>query len=203
MRRYLRLLVWLGSVPVLSCSGEHGPEAAQAPAPAAKSDLEILLDQVRTNPRDAGAWFHLADLYERANLYQEEADALEQVIALDPKMGYAYVKLGTTCNRLGAYQRAVESFERAEKYVARLPVLYNNLALSYGKLGKTDAQVAALRKAIALRPSYATAHYNLGMALLARGDREGARKEQRTLQDLDEGAAASLKKEIDAPRAGR
>ena len=115
-------------------------------------------------------------------------------------MGYAYFKLGTTYNRVERYQDAVANFQKATRYVHNQPMVYNNLAISYGKLGKTDEEIAALKKAVAMRPKYSIARFNLGMALLKKNDRTGARIQYDALKNLDEGLAAALKKEIDSKR---
>ena len=77
---------------------------------------------------------------------------------------------------------------------------YNNMGISYGKLGKINEEIAALRKAVSLRPGYAIAHFNLSMAYLKQGRRENALNEYRAVKDLDEGLAATLKKELDRKR---
>ncbi len=178
----------------MACTEEPPP----APAPAPPTDVEVLRERVAAQPDDADAWLHLAGVYDRISLYEDEADALRRVVALRPADGSVYVKLGTTYGRLGRHQEAVEAFSRAERTVKDQPVLYNNLAISYGKVGRTSDEIAALRKAIALRPRYAVARFNLGMALLRKGDRAGAAKELRALEEFDEGAAASLRKAIEA-----
>jgi len=180
----------------LACSDtRRPPPVAHVTEP---SDVDVLREHVAREPGDSAAWFHLADLYERAGLYPEEVEALRKVLALDPAMAYAHLKLGNAYNRLGDHPAAVESLLRAEKTIKNQPVLYNNLGVSYGRVGRSGDELTALRKAIALRPRYATAHFNLGMALLARGDRAAAAEECRVLDGFDEGAAASLRKEIDA-----
>ncbi len=200
MMRWTRAVVLLSAASLAPSCSDEAPRRS-APLQAQPSDLDVLREQLAKDPKNADAWFHLADLYERANLYREQVTALREVIALQPQMGFAHFKLGTALNRLQQYEEAVKSFTKAEMYVKNQPMLYNNLAVSYGKLGKTREEIAALRKAIALRPRYAVAHYNLGMALLRKGDRKGAGEELRILEDFDEGAAASLRKEIDV--AGR
>ncbi|HET9753563.1 MAG TPA: tetratricopeptide repeat protein [Myxococcales bacterium] len=169
-----------------------------APPPAQPSDVEILMEQVRKAPDDADAWFRLADLHERASSYEEEAGALRKLVELRPQMGYARFKLGTTYNRLGRWAEAVEQFEAARKSIGGQPPLHNNLAVAYGKLGRIAEEIEALEKAIALRPDYATAHYNLGMARLRQGRQREAVREYVILQDIDGGAALTLKKAIDA-----
>jgi tetratricopeptide (TPR) repeat protein len=180
---------------LLSCSRE--PEKSQEPASAEKSLFEEVKEQTIKNPKDADAWYHLANLYENAQMHQEEMTALQKVIEIDPAKGYAYVKLGNAYNRLGRPQDAVTSFKTALKYFPKDPVLYNNLAVSYGKLGKTDEEIAFLEKAIALRPHYATARHNLGMTMLKIGKRGEALKQYHELNKFDTVVASSLKKEID------
>jgi tetratricopeptide (TPR) repeat protein len=192
---------WLCAAALLACSEEAPPPAPSEPAPA--SDLEVYRARVATDPADADAWFHLADAFERAALFEDEADALRRVVALRPEMTWAHVKLGTTYNRLGRWREAVESFERARPEADRQPVLHNNLAIAYGKLGRSADEIASLRRAIALRPRYAVARHNLGVALLARGDRAGAREQVEALHAFDEGAASSLARAVDANRGGR
>lgn len=171
--------------------------AEVAPAFVEPSDTEILRAQVKTNPADADAWYHLADLYDRSSDYTEQAAALEHVVALKPGSGYPHFKLGTVYDRLGRHAEAVEQFKVAQRTIPDQPVLHNNLGVAYGKLGKTPLQIASFRQALKLRPDYITAHYNLGMALLRSGNRREAEREYLALKDLDEGAAASLRKELD------
>ncbi len=180
-----------------ACSKDNERPSVQI-APQ-KSDIQVLRERVASNPRDTDAWFHLADLYDRAGMYPEEVDALKKVIALKPKeIGYAYEQLGTAYNRLGKYREAIKPFLKAGKYSPKNPVIYNNLAASYGMVGKTNEQIAALEKAISLRPHYATARYNLGVVLLNKGRRAEALKQYNEIKKFDEGTAQALKKEIDA-----
>ncbi len=193
-----RIFVLVLTVALLAaCSQENERPSVQVGQK--KSAIEVRKEQVASNPRDADAWFHLANLYDGAQMYQEEIDALKTVIALKPKeIGYAYEQLGTAYNRIGKYREAIESFLKAEKYSPKNPVLFNNLAASYGMIGKTNEQIAALKKAISLRPHYATAHYNLGIVYLKHGHRTEALKQYNELNQFDEGTASALKKEIDA-----
>jgi tetratricopeptide (TPR) repeat protein len=175
--------------------GRPGGQALIQTDPLAEVKAELARD-----PRNADAWLHLADLYERSGMYAEEADALTKVLSIDPTRGFAYLKLGTTFNRLGRYADAVTQFQKAKQYLSKNPVLYNNLAFSYGKINKTDEQIASLKQAIVLRPGYATARYNLGMAYLKQKRKVDALKQYDALKNIDMATAVSLKKEIDAHR---
>lgn len=176
---------------LVGCSERPEPPR-QAAAPVV-DEMTLLLEAVQKNPRDTDSWMHIADLYERAQAFEREADALQKVLSVEPGRSFAHLKLGNTYNRLGRHEAAVASFLEAEKSRPNDPVLYNNLAFAYGKLGKTREQIAALRRAVTLRPRYATARLNLGTALLKRGDRAGAEEQLAALREFDESAAASLK----------
>lgn len=187
------------SLVMLSCGSEK-EKTAPPPISEEKTLFEEVKAQTAKNPNDAEAWYHLADLYERAEQYREEADALNKVIALKPDRGYVYVKLGTACSRLGRYQDAIKNYLKAKTFFPKNALLYNNLAVAYGKTGRADEEIAALKQAISLRPHYATARFNLGVVYLKKGRRGDALKQYEELKKFDEGAAASLKKEIDAAR---
>jgi tetratricopeptide (TPR) repeat protein len=188
-------ILFMSSFLIFSCS--NNKEQATPPVSTEKNLFEELRDQAARNPKDAEAWYHLSDLYERSEMYREEADALQKIIVIDPKRGYVYVKLGNAYNRLGQYQEAIKNYMKAIEFFPKNPVLYNNLAIAYGKLGKTDDEVIALKKAISLRPRYSTARYNLGIALLKKGKRSEALTQYHELDTFDVSVAAALKKEID------
>jgi len=152
--------------------------------------------QIKENPNDADAWYHLADLYDRNGQYEQSIEAFKKVVELEPDRGYAYFKMGTAYNRLGKADEAVKSHLEALKYLKNNPVIYNNLGIAYGKLGKLDEEIDALKKAIEIRPRYAAARFNLGFTYLKKGDKEGAMQQYQALLELDTNAAAILNKQI-------
>ncbi len=180
------------------CSEKKAP--APAPPVAVKGDMELLVEQGQKDLKDAETWFHIADRYEMAQQYPQQLDALQKVIAAKPEMGYAYFKLANTYNRLGKREEAIKTFLEAKKHLPNNPVLYNNLGWTYGQVGRVKEQIAALRQAITLRSRYATARLSLGLVLLRQGDRKGAEEQQAALLAFDEGAAQTLKKEIEGKK---
>jgi tetratricopeptide (TPR) repeat protein len=180
----------------IACSSE--PEKTPSPVAAEKTLLEELKERTVKNPKDAEAWIHLADLYDRDAMYQEEITALNNVIGADPDKKSIYLNLANTYSRLGRYQDAIANYQKAIHSFPRNPVLYNNLGVAYGKIGEIDEEIGSLKKAISLRTRYATARFNLGMALLKKGSRDLALQQYHELKTFDNGVAESLKKEIDA-----
>ncbi len=201
MRRHL-LCILACCALAAGCSDEREQQGSRAGQTLIETNpLAEVKAEVAKDPKNADAWYHLADLYERGGMYQEETDALLNVISIDPARGAAYLKLGTAYDRLGRYADAIGQYKKAAKYSPRNPVVYNNLAFAYGKTGKTDEQVAALKQAIALRPSYATARYNLGIVYLRLKKKDLALQQYAALKNIDETMANSLKKEIDGGKA--
>ncbi len=183
-----------------ACTKEAPQKKAQERAVnpySAESVFEEVQTQLKKNPNDTDALYHLADLYDRNSQYAEAIDTYKKVVALKPDMGYAYIKMGTAYDRLNKPAEAIAAFRTAERHLPKYPVLYNNMGIAYGRLGSYDNEIAALRKAISLRPTYSTARYNLGMAYLRKHDRQAALKEYEKLKEFDEGTAESLRKEID------
>ena len=181
-----------------ACSSEeHSAGTASSPA-IEKDPLTEVHEQLAKDPRNAEAWFHLAEIQERSGQFSEEIASLKKVLELTPDAGYAYLKLGSAYNRLEKYPDAVASFQKAAKRMPQNAVLFNNMAYSYGKLGKTDEEIDSLKQAIEIRPSYSTARYSLGVAYLKRGMVDEAKKQYDKLRTFDEGAAKSLKTAIDA-----
>jgi len=199
MRSVIGCAAAIALVFVAGCSEKKS--AAPPPPVAVKGDMEELVEKGRGDLKDYETWYHISERYEHAQQYPLELDALQKVIAAKPDMGYAYVKMGNTYNRLGKREEAVKAFLEAQKLLPNLAVLHNNLGWTYGQLGKTKEQVAALRQAVKLSPNYATARLSLGIVLLKQGDRKGAQEQYTALLAFDEGAAADLKKVLDGKRS--
>lgn len=180
---------------LLACSSE--PEKTSSPVVAEKSMLEELKERTAKNPKDAEAWIHLADLYDRDAMYSEELAALKNVIDADPGRKSVYLNLANTYSRLGKYQDAIANYQKVNAFYPKNPVPYNNLGVAYGKIGKIDREISSLKKAISLRTRYATARFNLGMAYLKKGNRDLAQQQYHEINTFDAGVAESLKKEID------
>jgi tetratricopeptide (TPR) repeat protein len=84
------------------------------------------------------------------------------------------------------YQQGLEAFRRRDwpevirqlrwalEYLPKSPAIHNSLGLAY--LGSGDADHAAIefRRAIALKPGFAEAYYNMAQALERRDDEDGA-----------------------------
>jgi tetratricopeptide (TPR) repeat protein len=104
-------------------------------------------------------------LDEAARLYQA-------ILAVQPGHPEALHLLGVVAHQKGDYARAVELIVRAIAGKPGDAMYHANLAEAYRALGRLDEAVASCRAALRLRPDYAEAANNLGLALLGQGKTE-------------------------------
>jgi len=95
------------------------------------------------------------------------------------------------------YDVALPLFEQAIRENPRDAKAWLQAGLCLGKLGRTEAKLRAYRRAIAIDPAFAEAHYSLGISLLLEGEKCGAVHEMRVLKPLDPGLAGRLETLID------
>jgi len=65
------------------------------------------------------------------------------------------------------------------------PETNNNLGKVYYRAKRNKEAVASFKAAIALRPNFAEAHFNLAVAYVALGDKKGVLEEYKTLKTID------------------
>jgi tetratricopeptide (TPR) repeat protein len=76
----------------------------------------------------------------------------------------------------GQLQEALSALEAMIKNYPNTPLLYNISGACHKALGQLDAAVKSYEKALAIKPDYAEAHYNLGNTLNDLGQLEAAVK---------------------------
>lgn len=102
---------------------------------------------------------------------------LARAVSLNPSHAVARLNLGTACRGLGLFEQAIAESLRASALAPELPEIHFNLAVtrdehrtigaaSYDRL----ANEATYRIALALRPTYLKALYNLAASLIGRDE---------------------------------
>jgi uncharacterized protein HemY len=74
----------------------------------AQSRIEIFAEMVKQQPDDAMVWYGLGSEYLKAERWGEAADALRQVVRINPDYTAAYQMLGTALMSEGRGQEARE-----------------------------------------------------------------------------------------------
>ncbi len=72
----------------------------------AQSRLDIFAEMARQQPDDAKIWYGLASEYMKAERWAEAADALRNVVRVNPDYTAAYQLLGTALANQGAPEEA-------------------------------------------------------------------------------------------------
>jgi len=152
-------------------------------------------------PTDAGAYMHKGNCQLKMNEWAEARKAFERSLVIKPDLLAAHIGLGFANMGLGRNGTAVSEFEKA--LVARALLEEEEILNALGGLGEARLKMGHHRKAqeayremLSIDPESAQAHYGLGLAYVAGGDFDAARKEADTLENLDRELARALTKEI-------
>jgi serine/threonine protein kinase/tetratricopeptide (TPR) repeat protein len=155
-----------------------------------KADLAVQEFQhaLQLDPRNADALNGMAHAYENAGRTKDAEAAFQQVIALRPDYWDGYNTLALFYDRQRRYDEAIAQQQKALKLTPDNALLYFNLGAFYldtGDLKKHPAAEEALRKSIALSPTYA-AYANLGILYLQeKRYEESAQRSEKALQQND------------------
>jgi superkiller protein 3 len=121
--------------------------------------------------------------------------------------GWAHYNLATAQEKLGraeearaAYGASIRAYNQPGRTLD--PDDLYLMGNAYLRLEQDAAAVKAFQQAINVRPNFAQARYNLGVAYFATGNRKGAQEEYNALRRLDPARAAKLQSIIGG-RPGR
>ena len=110
----------------------------------------------------------------------------ERALALDPNFGNALFHVGLTLTEMRRWADAADTLKRAVA-MPMLPVpqlAWQALAVALLNLGQLNEAEGALRFAINLDPEMSSAHYNLGLVLVAANRKDEARTAFRRARQL-------------------
>jgi tetratricopeptide (TPR) repeat protein len=113
-------------------------------------------------PDDAGLWNHLGNLLWQLERKDEAALHLQQAVTLNPRYWEAAHNCGMLLLELGRHAEAVKCFDVAEK-LNPSAALYQMRAVCLSAVNRFEEAQADYEKSIALDPSLAETHNNLGL----------------------------------------
>ena len=109
------------------------------------------------------AWYQAGFCYGVLNRHQDALKASRQAARLRPEWAEAYVNIGASSYALGQYKDAVDAYRQALRLEDSADTQYS-LGLSFNRLNRTDEEILAYRRAIAIKPDHANALERLGAA---------------------------------------
>ena len=162
--------VWLAWTRSLQAQVGFLPAAA-----AFEQARQAAATALKLDPSNAGAHAALANIYIVYDWDWSAAEReLQKVAVLAPGSVEALYGQGKLSLTLGHWDDALRQIRAA---LAQDPLEPNNLlrlSQLQARLGRLAEAETATRRLLDIHPTFAWAHYNLGLILIARGDRAGA-----------------------------
>jgi tetratricopeptide (TPR) repeat protein len=143
---------------------------------------------ISLGPKLGFAHFNLGVAYQRIGMLQEARKEFDTEMTITPQEPWSYENRGEVCLDLGQTDAAVRFFRLALARRPRLPKSLAGLGKAYIRKGQTAQGIRYLKDAIAIEPGTATFHYQLGQAYLKAGEREEAKQEMATAENLQAAA---------------
>ena len=141
------------------------------------SALTELVEAVRLRPKSSEAFNTLGEAYNKTGDLPEARRAFERAVALQPSFAIAQENLGAVLLRQGEIPQAAQHLDAA------IPLLGNSQDAAdaeylRGRISSTQDNFPAackhLERAVSIRPDFAEAWSELGLARKAKGDDSGA-----------------------------
>ncbi len=110
----------------------------------------------------------------RVQDFRDDETLWDRTLRDEPRSARAHTWTGLIMQRQGRLSEAVEHFEKARELNPHDLTPLINKAILYGRRNDLARAEELLREAIAIRPSFAPAHWNLAMALQFQGRMEEA-----------------------------
>jgi tetratricopeptide (TPR) repeat protein len=146
-----------------------------------------LLQAAALNPGFAGPAYELGRLYLDEKQYGQAITWLRKVPPADPRYARSRFRMGLAAYAAGDYGTAADVFRELVR-TYQLNEVYNNLGVAEAAANQ-PAAVDDLRHALEGEPANQAYLFNLGLALLKRGDVTGAAAQLKAVVDQNAGDA--------------
>jgi tetratricopeptide (TPR) repeat protein len=120
-------------------------------------------------PQSALTWANLGDALNALHQVPSAKAAFHQALALQPSLAAAHYGLGNALAIEDNFAAALNHFSFAARQTPTSPECHFAQAFAHGKLGEHIQAIAVYRRAVQLRPGFASAWLNLGVELVADG----------------------------------
>jgi tetratricopeptide (TPR) repeat protein len=147
---------------------------------------KLLAEFTQKSPNNANGQFYYGVALHNLNETDAAIAAYERALALDPKLGEAWVNLSAVQLDVGRPQEALGVVERGlESQPSNGELLYNR-ALALKALDRMSDALPAYEKALAANPENAELKYGYAEALLQAGDQAKAKSVLESLISVDQ-----------------
>jgi len=126
--------------------------------------------------------FKRGNEFAAASKYDEAIPYLEEATRQATRFTQAWVQLGYCLARVGKIEHSLRVLRRAADLEPESPEVHFHLADALALSGQNREAIASYTEALRLKPDFPDARIGLGLALLAVGDRQSARRQQLLLE---------------------
>jgi spermidine synthase len=133
-----------------------------------------IQDRLATSRENSSAYYYLARAFRVMGTTQDEINALQKAITLDPDFYDAYMELGIAFEAQGRPDEANRQFSDALRLKPGSAEAYNNIGNVMAMQGKADEAVSYYSRALQVNPGFVEAHNNIASILEAQGKTEEA-----------------------------
>lgn len=113
---------------------------------------------------------NMAVVLDALNRWEEAERCSRQALRAQPQFAEAHSHLGSLLAKQGRLEEALEHGLESTRLKPRDPANWVNLAITWQAMDQLGNSLGCLREAVRLAPRHATAHFQLGLALLKSGD---------------------------------
>ncbi len=131
---------------------------------------------IELDPEYVDAWKNIGYVYYKTRQYDDAIPAYKEVIKLDPGYASAYANMGAIYIEQKKFNEAVSSLGKAVEYNPRDINSIYRLAHSYNNVGKCDKAKETAQTVFKIKPNYAAAMFELGIAERCLGNRTAAKQ---------------------------
>lgn len=161
---------------------------------------ELYNKALQVDPGCATAYEELCGVYLFQKRFLEAEEATKQALLINPESRRSLRVLNDSCWIGGRCQEVIRLCEELAQVQPNNIALLLVTARGYYKLGHIDDSISTYRRLIKLAPDQVEAHYELGSAYLAQGDKQAASEEYNHLRRIESKASSQIN-EVYGPSA--
>ena len=125
--------------------------------------VEFFERATELDPNYAEAWYQTGFSYGSMGRHNESLKASKQAARLRPDWAEAFINIGASSFALSQFKEAAEAYRQALKLEDNAETQFA-LGLTLSRLSRTDEEVLAYKRAVALKPDHANALERLGQS---------------------------------------
>jgi len=137
--------------------------------------------------------FYSVKTWSQIPIWRDSVSLFQHAIRFTSGNWMASHNLGIALLERGDTKNGLEWIRRSLQINPEYSVAYNSLSIAYGRLGREDEAIAALKEALRLDPGFEDARFNLIRAYIQKGANEAAFAEYRILRKSNRPLADQVK----------